>query len=890
MANNSSPFGYSNISPEAQEIINNLQGMQGIYQQPVSMEQVTPEGLKAIQPLTPSSSAMEDKSGTFLQNLVKDAQEVGTGLVNLWVNKGEIPQMVGDYIKSNPNYLKDLGNAMLSPYNTSVEDFGNKPAREIIANVLMGIHEHPFQAGLDALSLGAGKLVGNVVKPIAKGTAVERGIGTIGSEVSTNTNRLYDALDDTRKLAQKNNVNLERVIEAAETGSTLTKPEKEVLKELRKFSDTYDELAARHSPDTYVGKEKTAITQKILRDRMKVEPDITYMQVEREITPIMEMLEGGKLADVKDMAKAGNKVAKEVVGAKALYDKGRIFPVTHGLANVEKTGEAVARGAGDLAGQFSRRAYGTSTFADIANQLKKPQEFLENTVDKYIDKAIATDLLRGTLGGQKILPDNPNRAVFLNRELLERGNLRAAISEIRKKRVLPDDIAIDKDILNALKNQRETGGALGGYAKALYNTGKSTLLAQGTYLGANAITGAANALMNSNAFILNDIINAIGTKGKLSKQLGTFRRRGRQIDNVPGLKQIQKFNRATGGGIFTDIDRLIQNSLSEIAAHAELRKRGLGSISGKLDEVGKIDRQKLGELIADVRRVALINSPNIPLPKAVQDVAFAVNPFWRWQVTAAQSSLRMLEKNPLLANVALMDIAANIGFDKEMQNRLKLGVTLDKPYVTYKVDDKTGQTKEITAEWVPMTTPIKTFDAKNAQFSPSIPVLTAIYNGLQGKDKYGRPLKYPMQNGMITRAVGTKVMQYVPGQGLVPKEGGDMGDMANLAIKELIGLPNLYNRTIAPMLSSTLSPTGEYYQPYSGSLLGSFEKTFEGNRLVGGDPNRPRTLQDVLNSFGGQYSTNYMPTREELGLPAFTRRDVRQFMRGVGRDIRRAGF
>ena len=99
-------------------------------------------------------SSILDRSGSFAQNFIKDAQEMGTGLVNLWVNKGEIPQMVGDYIKSNPNYLKDLGNAMLSPYNTSVEDFGNKPAREIIANVLMGIHEHPFQAGLDVLSLG----------------------------------------------------------------------------------------------------------------------------------------------------------------------------------------------------------------------------------------------------------------------------------------------------------------------------------------------------------------------------------------------------------------------------------------------------------------------------------------------------------------------------------------------------------------------------------------------------------------------------------------------------------------------------------------------------------------------------------------------------------------
>lgn len=886
---NNSPFGVGGVSPEAQDIINNLQNYANLgATQPASLEPVTPPGLANIQPLSPSDSAMEDKSGTFAQNFIKDAQEMGTGLVNLWVHRGEIPEAIGNYIKSNPSYLKDLGNAMLSPYNTSVEDFGNKPAREIIANVLMGIHEHPFQVGVDVASLGVGKLVGSLIKPIAKGTAVERGVSTIGSEVGREGTKLYDILSNAKKLAREKGVKIEDIIEAAETGKTVAnQAEKDVLKEFRKFSDMYDNMAAKFSPNTYVGKEGTAVTQKILRDRMKINPEISYAQVEREITPLMDLIREGKYTDVQKMAKEGNALAKEVVGAKALYDKGRIFPLTHGLANVEKTGESIVRNAADIAGQFTRRAYGTSSYEDIAKQYIKPEEFLENTIDKHIDGAISQDLLRGTLGGQNILPDNPSRAVYLNRELLNQGNLKAAIQEIRKNRVYADDIAIDKDILNALKNQREPGGALSGYAKAFYNTGKSTLLAGGTYLGANAITGAVNALMNSNAFILSDILGAIGTKGKLAKDLGVFRRRLHQIDNVPVLKQIQKLNRSTGGALFGDVDRNIQNFLAEVGAHAELRKAGKFTNEAKEAAIRDMDRAKLGELINDVRRVALINSPNVPLPKAVQDIAFAVNPFWRWTVTAAQANLRMLEKNPLLANVALVDVAANIGFDREMQNRLKLGVTLDKPYTTYKIDDKTGQTKEITAEWVPLTTTIRMFDPQNSNFSPSVPVLTAITNALGGKDKYGRPLKLPDQDGVITRTVGAKTMQFVPGEGFRPVENNAGENVLNAAVKELIGGVNLWNRTVAPIASNFVSKDGAYYQPYSGSLFGTFNQTFEGNRMVGGDPNRPRTMQDVLNSFGGQYSSNYIPTREELGLPEFTPRDVRQFMRGVTRDVNR---
>ena len=48
------------------------------------------------------------------------------------------------------------------------------------------------------------------------------------------------------QLAKDNNVNLARVVEAAETGATVNKQEKIVLKELKDFSKKYDEFATKY--------------------------------------------------------------------------------------------------------------------------------------------------------------------------------------------------------------------------------------------------------------------------------------------------------------------------------------------------------------------------------------------------------------------------------------------------------------------------------------------------------------------------------------------------------------------------------------------------------------------------------------------------------------------
>ncbi|MCM1324139.1 MAG: hypothetical protein NC218_08250 [Acetobacter sp.] len=850
---------------------------------PNASTQFNPELFVNTTPPVPSEMVQRGTQNSLLDNARREAQEIGTGLNYLWVNKGEIPGMISEYVQSNPNYLGDYFNAMMSPYNLKWQDFGNRSAGDIIKGIAEGAWSNPISAGIDAASLGAGRLIGGALPWVKNATKVERGVNAVKSEIAIRGTKLYDKLNEANKLASETGADMNKVVEALETGKTVSGKEKQVLKKMAEFSDDYDSFIRDYSPSTYTGAERTAITQKILRDRMEVNPSTTFAQVERDITPLLERIEAGELKDVQKLARQGDVVAREVSGAKALFDKGRIKPITHGLANVDKSiGEVVQRVGGNTPEIFTRRVYGNAPYEEIVKQLKKPEEFLEGVITSNIDKAISRDLLNGAVGGQTFQTTKLKDMVFLNRELLERGDLKGALTELRKNKVLADDIPVDKYFAKALKDQRDVGGALHGLAKEGYQTGKGVLMAAGGYLGPNAITGAANAIMNSKGFILNDIMDAIRSNGRISKNLGTFRRGNLpQYTNIPGLRQIQQFNRMTGGGLFQRADRAIQNVFSEIAANAELRKRGV-KFKDRVDWARDADKMKLGEIITDVTRTALINSPNVPLPKALQDVAFLANPFWRWQATAAQSSLRMLEKSPTLANTALVDIMANIGFDKEMQNRLNLHVTQDRPYSTFRINPYTGQTEEVSAEFVPMMTTAKLAFPGADTFKISSPVISSIVNALGGVDKYGRPLTRPDQNGIITQTIGTKRYRTNPNTGRLEEVQGGMADeVVNAAIKDLIGAPTLWNRTIGP-LASYFVGDGQFYQPYGSSILGSFDRNPEGNALVGGDPLRGRSPQQVLEGFGGIYGRNYYPTREERGMP-LSQMTNRQFYRNLGR-------
>lgn len=826
----------------------------------------TPETYQA------GSSPLEARSGNLLFNAQQEAKEWGTGLTNIWssLRDGSLVPAVTDYFKNTP--LKqipvDFANAVLEPYNTQVGDFGTKPAKEIALQAAIGAYENPLSFGLDALSLGAGKPVAAAAKginsklpinilPSSAATRVEQGLAASGAIVRQDINKLSKQAERLKKLKEED---LARIVEAAETGIEVEPRLQKEFDALKSFSQEYDNLVTKYSPATKVDSKDLAITQKYARDN-----NVTYQQARRDLTPILEDIKVGKIPS------KSSPMTKWVQDAGKLYDEGKIFPVTHGLAEVDKLDKVVDAADRIKAGRFTTREWGNAAYADIAKQLLSPDEFLEGLTKGYVDNYVGQQLLEGKLDFIGDLPKNPKDITYISRDTLRTDGIRRALSNLSDTPKMTDDIPIDKVVARELQKQLSVGGNLTGIMKNMYNTGKSTLLAQGTYLGANALTGVANTLMNSNVHLIDDIIGAIKTKGELSKSLGVHRYDTKNLSSNPVFKKIQQINRATGGAALSRIDKALQNTFAEIAANSKMRESKI-PFNKRVAETSQMDKAKLGQMITDVRRVALLNSSNSLIPRFAQDAIFASNPFWKWVDTATQSSVYMMQKHPWLANILLTDILANIGFDKEMQNRLNLGVKSDKPYVTYRFDDKTGEIKEMTSEFVPLTTTLKLIAPdKESSFAPSIPLFTAIVNASQGKDKYGNPNKRAREiDGAATAVIGSKRYK-VSQNGQIEEISGGYGDeILATAIRETFGLANLWNRTLAPSLAgliglSTNNPNAHFNQPYAQSIFGDFNDLDTGNNFIfGGNMDRPRTGQQVIDALAGQYGQTYRPEFDRI--------------------------
>lgn len=857
-------------------------------------------------------SSMTEVSTSLIDNWLNNQRELGTAWNYLWVNKGELikeaPEAIKKYLKTHdiPDTYADIANAMLNNYNIDVTKMEGRNPLDVIQGMVAGAYAKPVDFFIDAVTLGADGIVKKVVEKIpglskaVKAGTVENALAAEQKAVSQNVLKAGDSISEANKAAREAGfTDLESAIQSAEElgKSKFVKDEatQKVWDKLKVASDNIDELDRVYSPSTYVGKERTSIITKIMRDREKLIPGITYEQIRREVTPFLDEMDNigiDKFAEkYKTLSKQrplrqADAPALEVANAKKMFDEGELLPITHMTAEVNKQlgKDAVHFGkvAGDIemAGRFSNRAYGNATYKAIAEQWAKPQEYLTNLMDSYLEGGVAKSILNGEFAPVANKLGKFGKPSYLDRALLEQGKLKEALSKARPEPLNLNDIPIDNDVLAPLKAQMQASqGAFGGFIKDAADTVKGVMLSTGQYLGPNIITGATNALLNAGPMIVADVIDAIKSQGKLVKQLGVHRYpRKMKVSNNPLLKPFDVVNNFIGSR-FNKFDRNVQNVFAEMAAHRELRGKGI-PFDKRMQAIDDMDKMKLGEVITDIKRAALINSPKTLLPSAVTDFMSIFNPFWRWTDTATQATYNTIKKNPLLANVLLTDIAANIGFDKEMQNRMNLHVDMDKPYVTFKFDPKSNQMKTISAEFIPALTTIKFADPKTYGERPvSFSTFGPILQALGGLDRYGRPMKRPNQGDLKTAYDGTKRFQ--SGQGQPWHEIYGKGDeVLNTAVKSFIGPVNLYNRTIAPLLSSVISPTGQYYQPYDMSTFGGFNREDLGsNMLYAGNPARGRTAQDVVNAFLGRYEQEYHPEYDTV-TPMKNRSLTRQFMRG----------
>lgn len=830
-----------------------------------------------------------------VQNTLREARVAGKILRDGNMTLGDYVNTVGRIVEANPvnATFRDAVNAVGSSWGVStntipeiiqagkqdgLKGVGRQVTKQV-KDTTKAILENPLDVALDVLpGVGAankaikgtklGKAIDNLPlnKRVNAASEVEKGMAVKNAGIQKDLNNLNTQLGELKKTTP----NLEDLIKRAEeTGDWEGVPAATKAK-LKQFSDDYNTIAKKYMPATAVDPEHMTVAQNIARKN-----NITYREAEKRITALNESIPKGTDRNIglKNMAKEGNELAKQVIDAKQGFHEGRLFPITHAGEKIDTLAEQMA-GYGDLdriyAGKFSTREFGLTPYADIAKNLTKPDEFLEGLGQQYLGRNIKDELLStGKLNGKDVISANPKDNVYLSRAALEGDKTFEALGKTATNvPVNADDIAISKHVLKELGTQAKPIGRFfaSNVVNDLQNVNKASMLASGTYLGANIIGGGLNALMASGLYTLDDLANAVKTKSLLSKNLGTYRGTTAFRDvETPVLKQANQLNRYTTGALTESIDRRFQNLFSEMAAHRQLRERGIGA-ADRLKALDNIDAQTLGDVIEGVKAEALLNSTRTILPRIVVEVGSAVNPFWRWHDTAARSTMYMLQHYPITANIIGNQILSKIGIDQEMQNRLNLGVKSDKPFVSYYFDERTGQIKEASVEWTPQMNTFKLVTQPKEQFFKNdlqAPVLVKIMNAAQGKDQYGRALKRAEKDpsGRLQHLYKGGDRYLMTERGIVP-QGARADEIISTFAKETIGILNAANKVALPIAGSL---TGQqFYQPYDQSMFGSFggDET-QNNILSGGDPRKPREFGDVFNAFTGFYSQPYIPALQE---------------------------
>lgn len=662
----------------------------------------------------------------------------------------------------------------------------------------------------------------------------------------------------------------------------------------RKFHEVAPEQLAKYGR----GQMKIADMPEPLREYF-LKPKTEKLVIEpktRTLTP-----EGRNLLEFDN-----TKEAKAILEGEELYNKGWIKPVTHGLAEVSK--DVIADTAERImAGRFSNRIFGNATYEDIAKELLKPQGWLDSQVKSMVERQISNEILNnGTLAGKPLDLGNPKDTVYVSREILESGDLSKIKKNATSSPATTSDIAIDKNIVNEIDKQstvlRSSNPFKDSTLRDAYNLAKGTMLASGGYLVGNLQTGVANTLLNAGINpigLANDISNSIVTKGNLIKELGTYRnlKRTTREYNTPVLKQIGQVN-APVADFMNAIDSRIQNFIAETATHTNLRRQGVPT-SQRTEFLRNLEGQKLADIIYDIKKVSLMNTSNTILPKNLQGVAGLMNPYWRWVDTAAQSSLYMLQKSPVMANYLLVDTLSNIGLDREMQNRLNLNVTSDKQFVSYRYNPKTKEVEEVSAEFIPMMNTLRVGSTVGKMLSgegtvkdlqsvagTSIPAVTAISMAFSGKTKYGKPILRShrgLQDAMIIQ--GDKRYTMIDGRFQEDKRFHP-DEPITAAVREMVGWIPLFNRTVAPAAASAASwITGKdytYYKPYDNAIIGRFNvnpRDNQGNMFIYGSPRRGAGTTQFMDLIKGQYATPYYPERPML--PS----QMLRLQKGVGREL-----
>ena len=551
-------------------------------------------------------------------------------------------------------------------------------------------------------------------------------------------------------------------------------------------------------------------------------------------------------------------------------------------------------------GKFTPQIVGKMTYEAIADNYRNAGVMLDNLANTA-ENAFKTDIVDGKLGSQPLVKANTpvedivyiSKDDVLNKPIKE---YETSVLDSLPEGANPDDyVAIQRDTVRKITESRTPHEFVSGLLGDIYKIARSSLLGGGTYVGGNAITSAASTATAANLHYLDDIAAALKSRGNLSKDLGIYRY-DRPVKYDTRFGEIAgAVNDILGASVIRRLDRAIQNTATEVAANTAMREAGVPVGSRVGDWLTKnLTPEQLGKAISDARNYAVTDSRSI-LPKNLNKALSIVFPFIGYQNAALRSTATLLRNHPIATNLIWNWTLGRIGYDQEMQNRYRLGVKSNKPFVTYRANPNTGEIMEVSVENVPMITNAKILstpvqiaehivktgglqglNGNNIALDPIF--ITEVNASLKGEDAYGNQLRtkdvVPAGNGV---RYNTKTGQVV--------RGGTPAEIANTTLTGLVGGTRLINRTILPTGAGIYNAlTGDdmtYYLPYADRPIGQFARrsdVLSGRaRSTTGDFTRPRTMEDVFMSLiGGYQRPLYVPRTNPNQLSPM---QLRQMMR-----------
>lgn len=440
----------------------------------------------------PQSNKSDIKfEGSLYTNAKNDLNEIGAGITTLLggifgYDQDARKAMIDtfDAVAKDPTQLKQFGDALLSTYNLAIDDIGKMPLGEMVGNVLTGAWKHPITALLDVTSL----------------------TGAIGLKLPNSIKKKVKVIDDnsTRiKLAEqvtKENVNL------ANSGN-------DFLKQIQAIESKY-------SPET-ISKGMQAIET------------VGFKKAPKELLPVMQDLSKANDTYKQFTSMAGAKIYDDVdFAAKEMLSKeygvpfsdldnsdfvksqaykeavqyvkdNDVQPLFHLKPKVHTVDDLTAD---KIETNLLERKYGTIDYVDAPKNLAKK-------AGDFVDKVVRSTTM--------------DSASNLNKKIREYNKL----NKTNVKELDTQSSVFNNKFLNELNSEL-----------------KKTMLAGGTYLGANILSTTLSILNNFD-------VNAVA---KTFKNLPKFRTAELLEATTPVLNYLSKVNNFLYRPV-ASVDKYIEN-------------------------------------------------------------------------------------------------------------------------------------------------------------------------------------------------------------------------------------------------------------------------------------------------------------------------------------------